>query len=185
MILVRVSRPLSATSKTAAVPFRLGRLPGPSPPYSSRAASPLLCIGRASTTRSRSPRLSPSRGHRPDRGVTRGPASHEWARGAKNPSPTPTIFSYPILNSMKPVAFYCPRLREAERRVDQHAHAPASSLLRRENALARVADDLSSAAEAIREEVAHHGDLLAAKGWPLPGLDLGGLDGRRGSRRRR
>ena len=30
-----------------------------------------------------------------------------------------------------------------------------------ENALARVADDLSSAAEAIREEVAHHGDLLA------------------------
>jgi hypothetical protein len=34
-----------------------------------------------------------------------------------------------------------------------------------ENALARVADDLSSAAEAIREEVAHHGGLLAPDSW--------------------
>jgi hypothetical protein len=36
-----------------------------------------------------------------------------------------------------------------------------------ENALARVADDLSSAADAIREEVAHHPDLLApGSGFP-------------------
>jgi hypothetical protein len=37
---------------------------------------------------------------------------------AKNPSPTPTISSYPILNSMKPLVFYCPRLRGTEAGVE-------------------------------------------------------------------
>lgn len=38
-----------------------------------------------------------------------------------------------------------------------------------ESALARVADDLSSATEAIREEVANHGELLAPDSSPPDG----------------